>query len=99
MTMWRTSSHSESSDCVEADVLPASWRTSTASMSNGDCVEVFARWRKSTASGPDHDCVEVGHGTVVAVRDTKDRGGAWLKVTPAAWTAFMHRLKTGPRQA
>jgi len=34
--MWRKSSRSESGNCVEA----ASWRKSTASMSNGQCAEV-----------------------------------------------------------
>ncbi|HET9966866.1 MAG TPA: DUF397 domain-containing protein [Streptosporangiaceae bacterium] len=33
--MWRTPSRSAGTDCVEA----ASWRTSTASHANGNCVE------------------------------------------------------------
>ncbi|HET9968762.1 MAG TPA: DUF397 domain-containing protein [Streptosporangiaceae bacterium] len=33
--MWRTPSRSAGADCVEA----ASWRTSTASHANGNCVE------------------------------------------------------------
>lgn len=67
--MWRTSSHSDTGACVEAD----SWRTSTASNSGA--------------------CVEVGQG--VKVRDSQDRGGGLLELTPAAWTAFTARLKAG----
>jgi Domain of unknown function (DUF397) len=51
-------------------------------------------WRKSSYSG-EGNCVEVGnHATVnVLVRDTKDRTGTVLEMTPQAWRAFAHRLK------
>lgn len=69
--MWRKSSHSVSGECVEA-----------------------ASWRKSTASYTDGHCVEAGQGAgVVGVRDSQDRDGFWLVVTPAAWRAFTARLK------
>jgi Domain of unknown function (DUF397) len=53
-----------------------------------------AGWRKATYSNGSGDCVEVGRvaGTV-AVRDTADRDGALLRVTPAAWRAFAADLK------
>lgn len=73
------------------------WRTPSRSHANGNCVEA-ASWRTSTACAAG-ECVEVGHGTMVLVRDTQDRGGGLLQVTPQAWTAFTARLKTGPRQA
>jgi len=58
------------------------WRTSSRSNHNGACVAV-ASWRKGTAS-------------VVGVRDTQDRDGGLLEVTPAAWRAFTAALKSGP---
>jgi uncharacterized protein DUF397 len=70
--MWRKSSHSTLSNCVEA-----------------------ASWRKSTASAAGN-CVEVAHGAaVVGVRDSQDRDGGRLELSPAAWAAFTGRLKSG----
>ena len=77
------------------------WRKSSrsyanGSYANGSCVEA-ASWRKSTASESNGDCVEAGHGAgVTVVRDSQDRDGGLLEVTPAAWAAFTARLKTGP---
>ncbi|MGW0213988.1 DUF397 domain-containing protein [Micromonospora chokoriensis] len=51
-----------------------------------------ARWRKSTRSGGNGgDCVEVADNLpgVVLVRDTKDRDGATLAVSPEAWRCFV----------
>ncbi len=46
-------------------------------------------WFKSSKSGPNCDnCVEVRGGSVVDVRDTKDRGGPVLSFDPAAFQAF-----------
>jgi hypothetical protein len=50
-----------------------------------------AQWRTSSRSGGNGNCVEVAFlddGTV-AVRDSKDRGGAVLIFTPAEWDAFI----------
>jgi Domain of unknown function (DUF397) len=52
-------------------------------------------WRKSTYSGSNGgECIEVGshHGHVL-VRDTKDREGPVLQVSPAVWSKFADRVK------
>ena len=57
-----------------------------------------ARWRTATRSG-NTDCVEVADNLpgVVLVRDSKDRDGATLHVTPSSWRSFIALAKqTGP---
>jgi len=56
-----------------------------------------AAWRKSSHSGAVNDCVEVAGNLpgAVAVRDSKDRGGPALAVTPEAWHAFAAAVKDG----
>jgi len=57
-----------------------------------------AEWRKATYSGNGGaSCVEVASNlpSLVAVRDSKDRGGPALLFTPAEWAAFTAALKTG----
>lgn len=56
------------------------------------------KWWKSSRSGGNNgaNCVEVGVPTdlsVVAVRDTKDRDGGSLAVSPEAWRAFIASVK------
>jgi hypothetical protein len=79
---------------VAASSAPgAAWRTSTASNS-GACAEVGA-WRKPSASTYNGSCAEVGQdATVVLIRDTKDRDGAWLAFDAETWAAFTERLKS-----
>jgi hypothetical protein len=50
-----------------------------------------AQWRTSTRSGGNGNCVEVAFvdADTIAVRDSKDRGGAVLTFTPGEWDAFM----------
>ncbi|CAM5619247.1 DUF397 domain-containing protein [Streptomyces griseomycini] len=51
-------------------------------------------WFKSTySSASGDDCVEVAHrpGTV-HVRDSKDREGARLALSPTAWAGFLTHL-------
>ncbi len=53
-------------------------------------------WRKSSRSGGGggNNCVEVAQGsTAIHVRDTKDRDGGTLVVTPEAWSAFLGTLR------
>ncbi|WP_338599191.1 DUF397 domain-containing protein [Saccharopolyspora sp. SCSIO 74807] len=51
-------------------------------------------WRKSSYSGNQTNCVEVGRlGDRPAIRDSKDRTGRILTVTPEKWTAFLNMLK------
>lgn len=57
-----------------------------------------AVWHKSTRSGGNGgDCVEVAGNLagIVAIRDTKDPGGAVLVFTPAEWSAFLDGVRAG----
>jgi Domain of unknown function (DUF397) len=52
-------------------------------------------WRKSSYSGDNSgNCVEVaGSGNRVLVRDTNDRNGAMLRLSPDAWHRFAAKVK------
>jgi hypothetical protein len=55
-----------------------------------------AVWRKSTYSGGNGECVEVAFvGDVVAVRDSKDRGGPVHVFPSREWDAFVGGLLNG----
>ncbi len=62
-------------------------------MTSSDLPE--ATWRKSSYSGSGNDCVEVAANIqgVVAVRDSKDPGGAVLTFTPGEWRAFLASMR------
>lgn len=80
------------------DLFQASWRKSSHSDSaGGTCIEVAAVWRKSSYSDSQlQECVEVaGLGWVVAVRDSKDPGGAVLAFSPGEWRGLLEAIKAG----
>jgi hypothetical protein len=57
-----------------------------------------AVWHKSTRSGGNGgDCVEVAANLpgIVAIRDTKDPGGAVLVFSDAEWAAFLAGVRDG----
>jgi hypothetical protein len=57
-----------------------------------------AEWRKSSYSGGNGGgCVEVARNLpgVVAVRDSKDREGPALILTPGAWRRLVQDVKDG----
>jgi Domain of unknown function (DUF397) len=70
-----------------------SWRKSSHSFSNGNCVEVGSSWRKSSRCDGG-SCIEVGHaGPAVAVRDSRDPDGPVLAFGAEAWAAFAAAVK------
>jgi hypothetical protein len=53
-------------------------------------------WRKSTRSGDNGQCVEVRNTSgTVQVRDSKDKTGPVLTVTPDEWSAFIGGVRDG----
>ncbi len=51
------------------------------------------RWRKSSYSDNGGECVEVGKAGRVLVRDTQDRTGPMLNISPAAWRRFTGQVR------
>jgi hypothetical protein len=57
-----------------------------------------ATWRKSSYSGSQTNCVEVARFPGVAgVRDSKARHSGELRVSRAAWSAFLAGVPRQPR--
>jgi hypothetical protein len=80
------------------DLSTAQWRKSRFSNGQAECVEVATAWRKSSHSNGSASCVEVGQAAparVIAIRDTTDRHGGTLAVSPAAWQAFTTAVRHG----
>lgn len=70
------------------------WRKSSFSTANGQCVEVG--WKKSSYSGAGGDCVEVSRGEeFVYVRDSKDPNSPKLTFTHGEWNAFLEGAMAG----
>ncbi|MFH9982517.1 MULTISPECIES: DUF397 domain-containing protein [unclassified Streptomyces] len=53
------------------------FKSSYSSGGDGDCVEVAVSWQKPAAAA------------AVRVRDSKDRRGPQLALSPAAWNGFV----------
>jgi hypothetical protein len=80
------------------DYSGAPWRKASHSNGQANCVEVATAWRKASYSDGQAECVEVGQAArVVAVRDTQDREGPALAVTPAAWQEFTAGIRAARR--
>jgi hypothetical protein len=63
-------------------------------MENGAMEETDLKWRKASySSNGGGNCIEVGKGGRVLVRDTKDRSGPVLRLSPAAWRRFADQVK------
>jgi hypothetical protein len=76
-----------------ADDHHLTWRRSSRSGTQGNCVEVAMTWRKSSRSGTNGDCVEVATTPDrVLVRDSKDPHGPRLALTPTDWQRFLTHL-------
>ena len=55
----------------------------------------MTRWRKSSYSGNGgSDCVEAANSDHVYVRDSKDKNGPHLEISPEKWHSFTSRVKT-----
>jgi hypothetical protein len=68
------------------------WFKSSYSGSDGDaCLEVAVSWHKSSYSGSSGDnCVEVAACPgAVHVRDSKDKEGPQLALSPVGWSDFI----------
>ncbi|WP_181807474.1 DUF397 domain-containing protein [Streptomyces shenzhenensis] len=67
------------------------YKSSYSSSGDGDCIEVALSWHKSSySSGSGDDCVEVSTcPTTIHIRDSKNRRGPQLALSPAAWTGFL----------
>lgn len=82
----------------DGDAARAVWRKSGDS--DGQRAEAAAVWRKSSYSASNGgQCVEVAWNlpAIVAVRDSRDPDGARLTLPPAAWAAFVDRVKHAGR--
>lgn len=77
------------------ELSDATWRKSTYSDGQEDCLEVGVRWRKSTYSAAHEECLEVADslpGHLIPVRDSKVPAGPTLLLPAGAWAAFVHAV-------
>jgi hypothetical protein len=77
-----------------SDPAPGTWRKSSRSYANHNCVEMA--WRKSSHSFSNSNCVEAAPAcSQVLVRDSKNPDGPVLSVGAPAWTAFLDGVRAG----
>ena len=67
------------------------FKSSYSSGGDGDCIEVALSWHKSSHSGGSGGgCVEVAScPSTVHVRDSKNKQGPQLSLSPGAWSSFV----------
>ncbi|MFV0136184.1 DUF397 domain-containing protein [Streptomyces sp. HMX87] len=67
------------------------FKSSYSGGSGDDCVEVALAWHKSSySSSGSGDCVEIATcPRTVHVRDSKDKQGPQLALSPTAWDDFL----------
>ncbi|WP_234536651.1 DUF397 domain-containing protein [Streptomyces shenzhenensis] len=67
------------------------FKSSYSGGSGDDCIEVALSWHKSSySSSGSGDCVEVATcPTSIHIRDSKNRQGPQLALSPAAWAGFL----------
>ncbi|MFC8665741.1 DUF397 domain-containing protein [Streptomyces sp. NPDC057199] len=74
------------------------FKSSYSDSSGGECVEAAFTWRKSSYSDSSGgDCVEVATTSAIHIRDSKDIARPSLRVSPAAWDAFIAEVRTSPQ--
>jgi hypothetical protein len=79
---------------MSADQPDFTWRKSSYSGNESQCVEIGFTWQKSSYSGNNVNCVEIGHGReAVGIRDTKDPAGGTLLLTTAAFHALLRTTR------
>ncbi|WP_328881908.1 DUF397 domain-containing protein [Streptomyces sp. NBC_00299] len=71
------------------------FKSSYSGGSGDDCVEVALDWRKSSySSASGDDCVEVAtRPHTIHVRDSKNRRGPALTLSPTTWTEFIAHVR------
>lgn len=80
-----------------ASLVGATWRKSSHSGGEGQCVEIARNvaWRKSSRSGGLGQCVELAQTDGwAAIRDSKNPNGPAMVIKPAQLRAFVRSVVT-----
>lgn len=78
-----------------ASLVGATWRKSSHSGGEGQCVEIARNvmWRKSSRSGGLGQCVELAQsGDWAAIRDSKNPAGPAMVIKPAQLRALVRAV-------